>query len=93
VVSASKDILQSLNVIPIATSNFPPTFITDGNTGTFPDQAEDYYNRLKELGVKTDLYIPDINESKEVHGYMNTINTKATRTYIERKLAFLDSLE
>ncbi|CAM3133975.1 alpha/beta hydrolase [Paenibacillus taichungensis] len=93
VVSADKDILQSLNVIPRATSNFPPTFITDGNTGTFPDQAEDYYNRLKELGVKTDLYIPDIHESKEVHGYMNTIDTKATRTYIQRKLAFLDSLD
>ena len=65
--------------------------ILQRNTGTFPDQAEDYYNRLTELGVKTDLYIPDIKESKEVHGYMNTINTKATRTYIQRKLAFLDS--
>ncbi|WP_340012990.1 alpha/beta hydrolase [Paenibacillus sp. FSL K6-1318] len=93
VVSADQDILQSLNVIPRATSNFPPTFITDGNTGTFPDQAEEYYNRLTELGVKTDLYIPDIHVSKEVHGYMNTIDTEATRTYIQRKLAFLDSLD
>lgn len=93
VVSADKEVLQSLNVIPKATSNFPPTFITDGNTGTFPDQAEDYYKRLKALGVNTDLYIPDIHESKEVHGYMNTIDTAATRTYIQRKLAFLDSLE
>lgn len=92
-VSANKNYINSLNLIPKVTSDFPPTFITDGNTGSFADQAEDYYNRLKELGVKTELYIPDINESKEIHGYMGTIDSKATQTYVEKKLDFLDSLD
>lgn len=92
-VSANKDHVKSLNLIPKVTSDFPPTFTTDGNTGSFADQSIDYYNRLKELGVKVELYIPDINESTEVHGYMSTIDTKATQTYVDKKLNFLDSLD
>ncbi|KAA8745370.1 alpha/beta hydrolase [Paenibacillus sp. UASWS1643] len=94
VVSADKEKLEQLNLIPKATNNFPPTFISDGNTGTFADQAEDYYNRLKELGVKTDLYIPDIKEGAEGHGFMvQNIESKAAKTYLDRKFDFLESLD
>ncbi|MBK4205224.1 hypothetical protein EGI09_15060 [Bacillus subtilis] len=94
VVSGNKEVIELTNVIPKATSNFPPTFISDGNTGTFADQAEDYYNRLKKLGVKTDLYIPDISEGAEGHGFMaQNIESKAAQTYLERKFDFLDSLK
>ncbi|WKA52257.1 alpha/beta hydrolase fold domain-containing protein [Planococcus liqunii] len=91
-VSPDEDLVEATNLIPKATSEFPPTFLTDGNTGSFADQSIDYYNRLTELGVKTELYIPDINESEEIHGYMSTIDSKATKTYVEKKLKFLDSL-
>lgn len=91
-VSPDKELIAAANLIPKASSDFPPTFITDGNTGSFEDQATEYYNRLTELGVKTELYIPDIKESEEIHGYMNTINSKATQTYVKKKLRFLDSL-
>lgn len=94
VISSDKEKLELLNLIPKATSNFPPTFISDGNTGTFADQAEDYYHQLKELGVKTDLYIPDINEGEEGHGFMvQNIESIAAQTYLERKFDFLDSLD
>ncbi|WP_145407844.1 alpha/beta hydrolase [Paenibacillus xylanexedens] len=94
VISTDKEMLDLLNLIPKATSDFPPTFISDGNTGTFADQAEDYYNQLKELGVKTDLYIPDIAQSEEGHGFMvHNIEGIAAQTYVERKLDFLESLE
>jgi len=92
-ISPDEDVLDSVELISKATSDFPPTFISDGNTGTFPDQARDYYHRLKELGVKTDLYIPDINKGKEGHGFMSNIGSKAAQTYVERKLDFLDSLD
>lgn len=94
VVRGNKEVIELTNMIPKATSNFPPTFISDGNTGTFADQAEDYYHRLKKLGVKTDLYIPDIYEGEEGHGFMaQNIESKAAQTYVERKLDFLDSLD
>ena len=83
----------NVNLITKLTSDMPPTFITDGNTGSFADQAIDYYNRLNELGVKANLYIPDINESVEVHGYMSNIDTKATQMYVEKRFEFLDSLD
>lgn len=92
-VSPDENLVEATNLIPKATSDFPPTFLTDGNTGSFADQSIDYYNRLKGLGVKTDLYIPDIKESKEIHGYMSSIDSKATQTYVVRKLEFLDSLD
>lgn len=92
-VSPDKETMESRNLISKATSDFPPTFISDGNTATFPDQAEDYKNRLTKLGVKTELYIPDINVSKEGHSFMANIHSKPTQTYVERKLAFLDSLD
>ncbi|XOQ14313.1 MAG: Abhydrolase-3 domain-containing protein [Shouchella clausii] len=94
VVSGDKEKIEQINLIREATSNFPPTFISDGNTGTFADQAEDYYHRLKELGVKADLYIPDINESEEGHGFMfHNMGSKTAQTYLDRKLDFLDNLD
>jgi acetyl esterase/lipase len=93
VVSGDKQVIDFTNMISKATSNFPPTFISDGNTATFADQAEDYYHRLKELGVKTDLYIPDINKVKAGHGFMaQDVNSKETKIYLERKFDFLDEI-
>lgn len=53
-----------MNLIFKATSNLPPIFISNGNTGTFVDQAEDYYNVLKALGVKTYIYQTSKKELK-----------------------------
>ncbi|MGD0031157.1 alpha/beta hydrolase [Paenibacillus illinoisensis] len=91
-VSPDKKATELLNMIPKATNNLPPTFISDGNTATLSEQSRDYHLRLTELGVKTDLYIPDLKDGKEGHGFMATIGTEATETYFKKKLAFLDSL-
>lgn len=93
-ISGDKKKIEFLNLIPKATKNFPPTFISDGNTATFSDQARDYYNRLKELGVKTELYIPNISNGKEGHGFMVLdVHSKAAQTYITKKIDFLSSLD
>lgn len=43
--------VQQSNVITHMTKDFPPCFISDGNAGTFTDQAMDMAARAKELGI------------------------------------------
>ncbi|MBN6205166.1 hypothetical protein JYK21_01775, partial [Ralstonia pickettii] len=79
------------NVITHATENFPPAFITDGNTGTFPDQAEDLADKLNSLGVANYLYL--IDREKEVlgHVFMDTYS-KYTVDYTKKKIDFLTDI-
>ena len=39
VVSGNEDKINKINLIKKVTSESPPTYISDGNTGTFADQA------------------------------------------------------
>jgi len=92
-ISHDEELLSSVNLIPKITSNFPPTFISDGNTGSFADQSVDYYNRLQELGVESDIYIPDIEKSEETHTFMTHTDSEAVQIYTNRKFDFLNNLE
>ncbi len=57
------------NVIDNATKDFPPTYISDGNVSSFQDQAVNFHQRLKELGVYTELNYHNINDVKLPHYY------------------------
>lgn len=78
------------NVTDYVTKNFPPTFISDGNTGTFNNQAFKINVKLSELGIDTDLiYFP-----KEVatltHGHEG-VDTKYSRVMLKSLFHFLDN--
>lgn len=90
IANQDKAILDSRNLINYVTADFPPVFIADGNHGSFMDQATDYYNKLVELGVDAQLYIPDAKSSVESHGFLSNLNSVATKTYIEKKVAFFE---
>ncbi|WP_206749615.1 alpha/beta hydrolase [Staphylococcus gallinarum] len=93
VVSGNEDKINKINLIKKVTSESPPTYISDGNTGTFADQARDYYHILKEHNVKSELYIPDIKKSEQGHGFMfHNMGSKASHIYLEKKFEFLKSL-
>lgn len=92
-IAFDREKLEEMSPINHLTSDLPPIFITDGNYGSFPDQAKDYYDKLQKLGVKSELYIPDPNVSQEGHGYLADIYSEATQTYIKKKMAFLKSLQ
>lgn len=76
------------NVIAHVTEHFPPVFIADGNTGTFPDQAKDLATKLNRLGVTNELYLIDKNKVRLSHVFMDTHSTYTT-DYTKKKLAFL----
>ena len=57
------------NVINNMTENFPPVFISDGNVGTFTDQAVDMADRAKSLGLTYELKLYPKETAKLGHGF------------------------
>ncbi len=81
--------LAQTNVIDYVTEAFPPTFISDGNTGTFDEQAFDMYEKLKSLGVDTEMSWFPKEEAILTHGHEGN-DTKFSRIMYENLLAFLE---
>jgi len=78
----NNELVEQSNVITHSNSKFPPSYITDGNFGTFNNQAHDFANRLKELKVKYFEYIIDNTDEYIPHsfdtfgGYYSDINNE-----------------
>lgn len=77
------------NVITHVTESFPPTFIADGNTATFPDQAKDLAEKLNNLGVTNYLYLIDRDKAILGHVFMGN-DSKYTLDYTNKKITFLN---
>lgn len=60
---------QQSNLLTKVTETYPPSFLSDANTGSFYDQAEELYRKLKELGVKTEQNIYPREQVTLRHGY------------------------
>lgn len=88
--AGNKGCIQA-DVIRHATSAFPPSFISDGNNGTFYDQASDFSKRLTELGVKNELVLYPASEAKLGHGY-ETGDSPQAKTTKQRAIRFLQEL-
>ena len=50
-------------------SDFIPTYISDGNFGSFTDQNYDLINKLNNLNIECDYYIPKNNEGIYTHAW------------------------
>ncbi len=71
----SKEVKRS-NVVENVTAQYPPTYITDGNTGSFEVQGRRLGNKLRSLGVPVqELYFkPERGEIP--HEYLFLLDTK-----------------
>jgi acetyl esterase/lipase len=92
-ISYNKSTVDQMNLINYVNKDFPPTFITDGNVGSFKVQSKEYYDELRKHNVKAELYVPDINKSKEGHGYAANVKSDATVKYIEKRKEFLQKIK
>ena len=63
------------NVINHVNNHFPPVFISDGNFGSFGDQAEDLHEKLDKLGVENEYNTYSIGDAVLTHEF-NYLNTK-----------------
>ncbi len=76
------------NLLSWVTEQYPPSFISDGNSGSFYDQARDLYKRLQTLSVRTELNIYPKSEAHLGHGY-ESFRDKYGLDNMEKMLAFL----
>lgn len=60
---------QEASLITFMESSFPPSFISDANTASFYDQAEELYYAMTVLGVDADFNYYDRSMGKTSHGF------------------------
>lgn len=81
-------VLAQANVIGNVTADFPPSFISDGNTGTFPDQAAELSAKLDRVGVENRLNLYSKNEARLDHSFMS-VDSRWTDDYRRLEIEFL----
>ncbi|MCZ4563914.1 alpha/beta hydrolase [Rhodococcus sp. IEGM 1401] len=86
--TTDRALLAQANVIDNVTADFPPSFISDGNTGTFPDQAAELSAALDRVGVDNRLNLYSKNEARLDHSFMS-VDSEWTDDYTRLKIEFL----
>ncbi len=86
------DIAHRTNITAWVDENYCPSYISDGNSGTFYSQAEALHSRLNELGVKNQLNLYSKDVEVLSHGYETTKDSPCAQDNMKKVLAFLDSV-
>ena len=71
------------------TADFPPSFISDGNTGSFESHGRDLAEVLTSAGVPVDTYFIPSEIEVTKHEYQFIMNTPAGEESLKRTLNFL----
>ena len=74
------------------TSDFPPAFVTDGNTFSFERQGREMVAALRSLDVPVTELFFDINEHKTVHIYQFLQDTIPGQMSVEETVRFLETV-
>lgn len=86
---SSPKILQA-SVADHLTAAFPPSFITDGNTGSFQQQATSFGQRLQALNVPTDILLFNQTKKEITHEYQFAYSTPEAKRCLALTLAFIN---
>ncbi|WP_255300912.1 alpha/beta hydrolase [Bacillus thuringiensis] len=82
--------VQTASILSHITSQFPDTFITDGNTGSFEEHGKELASVLRKKGVFVDSLFFNKNSSGELtHEFQFKMNTEAGLVTFNRVLTFL----
>lgn len=82
--------VKEASVLDHISPNFPPSFITDGNTGSFEDQGKDLVKKLKSYGVQVSEAFYSKEEGKLGHEYQFIMNTPQAENTLAKALEFLN---
>ena len=77
------------NVADHITAEFPPAFISDGNTGSFEDHARGLAETLRQSNVPFDTYFVDPAAAVTYHEYQFVMNTDTGRESFQKIRVFL----
>lgn len=82
--------LKQASVAEHVTKQFPPTFITDGNTYSFQEQGQMLEEKLKVLNVSVQsLFYADSNQEVP-HEYQFNYKTQEAKACLQKTIAFIE---
>ena len=84
------NLISDTSIIQNAGASFPPTYISDGNYGSFTDQAMEFYEKLTSLGVTAELGYYDESIEKLGHGF-EIFNTPCGEDNLRKTIEFLNT--
>lgn len=84
--------IEIASIFKHVTKDYPPTFITDGNTASFEDQGKALAGALESKGVYVNKLFFDKNISGELaHEFQFKMNTPAGQEVFNKALEFLNT--
>lgn len=87
------DEAKEASIIEYVSESFPPTFITDGNTGSFEDQGIELTQKLKDNGVFVQDIFYSTEEAELGHEYQFVMNTPQAENTFQEMMAFLKTTQ
>jgi len=87
---ANSVIAEEADIIKSVTKDFPPSFISDGNTASFYDHARDLTARLSTLGVPVSELFFDDSSEKVPHEFQFELQSNVGKKSLEYTLRFLE---
>jgi acetyl esterase len=82
--------LKPASVVNYVTKDFPPTFITAGNTDPLENQSLEFAKKLKSLGVSTDtLFYPQDHTPALNHEYQFVLDSADGQNALKRITSFV----
>ncbi|HLQ96962.1 MAG TPA: alpha/beta hydrolase [Pseudogracilibacillus sp.] len=84
------DEVQKANVVGNVGDTFPPTYITDGNTASFEDQARELEEELEEEDVPVTTSFFSTDEAELRHQYQFNMQLEQSVENYEEVVKFLD---
>ncbi len=89
----NSDSVKAASVINYVSSNYPPTLITDGNTGSFEEQGMDLAKKLEDKGVFVKSIFYPKEEVELGHEYQFIMNTPQAKNTFNQLIKFLDQMK
>lgn len=81
--------LQEASIANHITKDFPPTYVTDGNTFTFPEQGITLVERLIELKVPVQSLFHTENAKQIPHEYQFDFSTEEAKQSYQKTVEFI----
>lgn len=87
----TSELLVEGSVVPFVTENFPPTYITDGNSFSFPEQGKALQEALETVGVPVDILLFDEGVGEIPHEYQFNFLTDEAKENLNKTIQFIDT--
>jgi triacylglycerol lipase len=83
---------REASVLLNLSQSFPPSFLSDGNIGSFQDQGKDFQKKLRQMGVRVECYFPGKAEGELPHDFELQIHRPEAARLLKKQIAFVKSL-